>query len=283
MSRTFLAVVIAFCVLTVGLIACGGKEWLNDPRLNNDENRFVTSSVEGRVMDESGSPIAGAVAEAGKTTAVTDANGYFRINKVILNANYAVVTITKPGYFKTARTFVAEENKLQTVSIKLVAKGVGFTVNSQSGGIVQLVNGVQIIFPIEAFVKKSDFTSYVGNAAVNLSWIAPTGTTHTDDIPGILKGIGHDSKVVSLENFGIMAVDINNPANEPLFLTPGRAAQIRFPVAGNGAAQPLFMELWHFNEASGLWVQEGYAEKTGNYYMATVSHFSYWAIMKIVR
>jgi hypothetical protein len=283
MSRTFLAVVIAFCVLTIGLIACGGKEWLNDPRLNNEENRYVTSSVEGRVMDESGSPIAGALAEAGKTTAITDANGYFRINNVVLNANYAVVTIAKSDYFKTARTFVAEANKLQTVSIKLVTKGAGISVNSQSGGTIQLVNGVQIIFPIEAFVKKSTFTSYVGNGLVNLSWIAPTGLTQTDDIPGILKGIGHDSKVTPLDNYGIMAVELNSPAGEELFLTPGRAAQIRFPVTGNGAAAPLFLELWHFNEASGLWVQEGYAEKVGNYYTASVSHFSYWAIMKIVR
>ena len=68
MSRTFLVVAIAFCVLTIGLIACGAKEWLNDPRLNNEDNQYVTSSVEGRVTDESGSPIAGATVEAGKTT-----------------------------------------------------------------------------------------------------------------------------------------------------------------------------------------------------------------------
>jgi len=283
MSRTFLVVAIAFFVLTIGLIACGAKEWLNDPRLNNEDNQYVTSSVEGRVTDESGSPIAGATVEAGKTTTTTDATGYFRINKVILNAKYAVAVVSKTGYFRTARTFVAEENKLHAISIKLVAKGSALTVNSQSGGTIQLVNGVQISFPIEAFVKKSTFTSYVGNGLVNLSWIAPTGLIQTDDIPGILKGVGHDSKVMPLDNYGIMAVEINSTTGEELFLTPGRAAELRFPVTGNGAAAPLFIELWHFNEASGLWVQEGYAEKVGNYYTATVSHFSYWAIMKIVR
>jgi hypothetical protein len=34
--------------------------------------------------------------------------------------------------------------------------------------------------------------------------------------------------------------------------------------------------LWSFDEAKGLWKEEGQAIKTGSNYVGDVSHFSFW-------
>jgi hypothetical protein len=39
---------------------------------------------------------------------------------------------------------------------------------------------------------------------------------------------------------------------------------------------PASIELWHFDEATARWKQEGTASKTGSDYVANVSHFSFW-------
>ena len=49
------------------------------------------------------------------------------------------------------------------------------------------------------------------------------------------------------------------------------------PIADNMLADaPNEIPLWHYDDLTGIWVEEGIATKSGNEYIGYVSHFSYW-------
>ncbi len=57
----------------------------------------------------------------------------------------------------------------------------------------------------------------------------------------------------------------------------GKTAELTFPIpASLQSSAPATIDLWHFDEATARWKQEGTATKTGANYIAQVSHFSFW-------
>ncbi|MFK7807414.1 MAG: hypothetical protein AB8F74_06370 [Saprospiraceae bacterium] len=65
---------------------------------------------------------------------------------------------------------------------------------------------------------------------------------------------------------------------ESLNIADGQTATIEVPVPASllGSA-PATIPLWHFDEASGYWVEDGEGTLTSdNTYVGTVSHFSFW-------
>ena len=73
------------------------------------------------------------------------------------------------------------------------------------------------------------------------------------------------------------AVELTGAAGEKLQLAPGKPATITMPMSSPLLAHaPGTIPLWHFDEAKGVWMEEGSATKKGNVYIGTVSHFSFW-------
>src|SRR6186997_1544671 len=71
----------------------------------------VNSSVSGFVTDEANAAIAGAMVLVGTQTIITDDYGFFEIKNVDVVKTAAVVTVTKSGYFKGIKTYIAEDGK----------------------------------------------------------------------------------------------------------------------------------------------------------------------------
>ena len=86
------------------------------------EGRLVDVTFAGRIIDESGVPIAGGQVQAGTQTATTDDNGVFRTQKVQLPDRDAILTVSKDGYFEFSRAYIVEDEALQTVTIQLIKK-----------------------------------------------------------------------------------------------------------------------------------------------------------------
>ena len=86
------------------------------------EGRLVDVTFAGRIIDESGVPIAGVQVQAGTQTATTDDNGVFRTQKVQLPDRDAILTVSKDGYFEFSRAYIVEDEALQTVTIQLIKK-----------------------------------------------------------------------------------------------------------------------------------------------------------------
>lgn len=273
--------VLLFSICTLLFASCKKTSDItavNDP--NNNTPDLVTkinSSVSGFVTNQFDAPVSGASVVVGTRTTVTDRYGYFEVKNVEVIKNAAVVTVSQQGYFKGIKTYMATEGKAAFFRIKLLPKANAGNVNAISGGSVSLSNGLNISLPANAVKNATTGDIYTGTVNVAATWIDPSSAELSNIMPGDLRGINTDSRMKILTTYGMAGVELTSTSGEPLQITDGKKATLTFPIpstiAGNA---PSTIPLWHFDETTGLWKEEGSAAKNGNTYVGEVSHFSFW-------
>ncbi len=237
----------------------------------------VNSSISGFVTDENELPVKNANVSVGTSTSITDKYGYFEIKNVQVVQNAAMVTITKTGYFKGIKTYIATAGKAAFFRIKLIPKTTSGTVNGTSGGTVTLASNLSILFPASAFVNASTNAAYTGTVSVSAFKIDPTSADLDRIMPGDLRGLNTDGNLQILTSYGMAAVELTGAGGELLQIATGKKATMTMPIPTTIiASAPATIPLWYFNETNGLWKQEGSATKIGNNYVGDVSHFSFW-------
>ncbi|MBP9098394.1 MAG: carboxypeptidase regulatory-like domain-containing protein, partial [Ferruginibacter sp.] len=242
-----------------------------------DFDTKVSSSVSGFVTDENDAPVMGSTVSAGSGTTTTDKYGYFEIKNVQVVKSAAVVTVNKPGYFKGIKTYIAESGKSAFFRIKLIPKTISGSINGSTGGNVTLTNGLVIALPANGVVNAATNVAYTGNVNVSAHWINPTASDLNQEMPGDLRGISTDGSLKTLTTFGMAAVELTGASGELLQIATGQKATLTMPIpAAILSNAPATIPLWSFDEAKGLWKEEGQAIKTGNTYVGDVSHFSFW-------
>ena len=242
-----------------------------------DLSTKVSSSVSGFVTDENDAAVMGATVQFGSSNITTDKYGYFEAKNVQVVKEAAVVTVSKTGYFKGIKTYIATEGKAAFFRIKLIPKTIVGNINAASGGTVTLANGLSIKLPAGGIVNAAANTAYTGTVNVAAYWINPTATDLFNIMPGDLRGINTEGSLKLLQTFGMAAVELTGASGELLQIINGQKATLTMPIPPSLAASaPASIPLWYFDEANGLWKQEGSAVKTGNTYAGDVSHFSFW-------
>lgn len=237
----------------------------------------VVSTVSGFVTDENDAPVLGASVSAGTGSASTDKYGYFEIKNTQVVKSAAVVTVSKAGYFKGIKTYMAEAGKSAFFRIKMIPKTLAGTVPAATGGNVTLTNGLSISFPANAVVNASTNTAYSGNINVAAHWISPTATDLNLEMPGDLRGISTDGSLKTLTTYGMVAVELTGASGELLQIASGQKATLTMPIPSAILSNaPATIPLWSFDETKGLWKEEGQAVKSGSNYVGDVSHFSFW-------
>jgi hypothetical protein len=237
----------------------------------------ISATISGRVVNENGLPIQGAIVKAGTTTTQTNTNGEFNMNNATVVDKAAFVTVEKSGYFTGSRTFIAKANQKHFIEVELLPATNAGTVSAANGGTVTLSNTSAVTLPANAVVVKSTGAAYSGTVQVAMTWIDPTSNRLMRQMPGDLRGIDETSTEVGLQSFGMLGVELTGSAGEKLQIAVGKKATLNFPLpASIVSTAPATIALGSFNEATGLWKQEGTATKSGNSYTAEVSHFSFW-------
>jgi hypothetical protein len=237
----------------------------------------VTSSVSGFVTDENETAVQNANVLIGTSTTTTDKYGYFEANNIQMIQNAAVVTVTKTGYFKGIKTYIATANKAAFFRIKLMPKTNAGTVNGTTGGVVTMTNGLGISFPASAVVNAATNAAYTGTVNVAAFYINPTAADIDRIMPGDLRGINTTGNLQILTSYGMAAVELTGASGELLQIATGKKATLSTPIpTALAATAPNTIPLWSFDEAKGLWKEEGTATKIGNKYVGDVSHFSFW-------
>lgn len=248
----------------------------SNPNPGNDP-ATVTASVAGRVTNEYGEPVSGAMVKAGSTTAITNINGEFILSGAQVSSSAAFVTVNKTGYFEGSRTFRARQGHKHFVEIQLMPKLEVGSINSTSGGTINLGNGSSITLPANGIVVKSTGAAYTGAVKVSMAWIDPTSKDLFRQMPGDLRGIDAANSEVGMESYGMIGVELNAATGEKLQIATGKKATLKFPLPSSiQSSAPATIALWSFDEAKALWKQEGTATKSGSVYIADVSHFSWW-------
>jgi hypothetical protein len=270
-----------FASLSFILISTGCQREVDGTLPDNPQppvEQTVNASVTGRVINDKKEPVSGALVNtANGGTAITDINGEFSLQNILLNKNAGFIKVEKAGYFTGSRTFVVSTTSDNITQIQLIPKTVVGSFVASAGGNITIPNGGGLVFPSNGIVNTSNSAAYTGNVSVAAYFLNPQAGNFGDIMPGTLRGTRTDNSQVALQSFGMVAVELTGAAGEKLQLANGKTASINLPIASSLLAfAPSSIPLWYFDEATGLWKEEGMVTKQGSSYLGTVSHFSFW-------
>lgn len=244
------------------------------PGTNLSKPDPVTATVQGNILNENGQPAAGVAIKAGNKNVITDQKGYFRIINASLDRNASLVTAEKAGYFKAYRSFSAT-GAANHVTIKLIKKQLVGTI-SASGGEASLSNGAKVALPANAVVKSAG-GNYSGDVKVYAAYIDPAATDIGTTVPGSFMADNANNERVTLASYGMLAVELESTTGEKLQIASGQQATLTVPIpASIRSSAPAAISLWYVDEQTGIWKEEGKANRSGNNYIGSVKHFSFW-------
>ncbi|MEQ1678143.1 MAG: leucine-rich repeat domain-containing protein, partial [Chitinophagaceae bacterium] len=154
--------------------------------------------------------------------------------------------------------------------IMLQATGTSQQVPATGGTIT--IDNIKLTFPANSIVRPGG-AAYTGQIHVVARYINPSGANFPYLIPGMLSGLNETNEINALQSFGMANVELTDPTGNKLVIASGKTVKMELPAP---AGSPATIPLWHFNEKYGIWIQQGTATKSGNFYIAEVNHFSIW-------
>ena len=238
-------------------------------------NVTVQSSVVGFVIDENGEGISDAIVGLGAMSTTTNQLGLFSFDDVLMSQNSAYLQVEKDGFFAGSRKFSTEVDGRANVRIQMIEKELIDIVNTQAGGTVSFESS-SIELPDGNYTINNG-TNYNGDVEVYAKWLDPTASETFEQMPGELTGIDAEGNLNALATYGMIAVELISDQGDYLNLPEGQTATIKMEVPDEMLANaPNTIPLWHFNEATGNWEEEGEAALIGNEYVGEVGHFSFW-------
>lgn len=236
----------------------------------------VQGNLVGQVVGENGEPIAGASVVMGSLATTTNEAGLFRFRNATLNAGGTYVRVSRPGYFPGSDRFFPLPNANNVIRIGLIPRRIAGSVSATAGGVVALANGAKVELPANGIMDENG-DAYTGTVEVAAHWLNPDAENLADIMPGNLQGVDLNDREVSMASFGMMAVELQSPDGRKLQVATGKRAKLTFPLPDAFRAEaPASIPLWYFDEALGLWVEEGEAELQNGTYVGEVAHFSFW-------
>lgn len=237
----------------------------------------VTGSVDGFITDENGDAIPTATVKLGNLTTTTNLDGHFDFLNVEMNKAGTIIQVIHPGYFDGSRRFNPTGTGVDRVRIQLLQKVFDQSVDGATGGAISIpgANGT-IDFPANSIVDANGDT-YTGTVDIAVKYLDPTAEITSQQMPGDLFGVTQDLEEQILASYGMIAVELVDVNGNPLNLGEGTPATVTAPVPANllGNA-PATIPLWSYNEAFGVWAEEGEATLVNGKYVGEVTHFSWW-------
>lgn len=246
--------------------------------VNPDPTVLVDGSVDGLILDMEGAAVFGATVRTGSNMVISDENGFFSFKNIPLNEKGALVTAEKDGYFYNAKFVFPNLNKKSLTKFKMMQKTLTSSFSSNSGGTSMMSGDAKVTIPANS-IKQENGALYSGTVNVYATWLDPTGENLLYEMPGDLRAQNSDGEQVQLMTYGMIGVELEDANGAPLNIADGQTATIELPVpAALLSSAPSTIPLWHFNETSGIWEEEGEATLQNGVYVGTVGHFSFWNV-----
>ena len=269
---------IALCAV-LAFYACSKYKDTQTPGGGNDlpEEKIVTASVQGRVLDENGDPVQGAAVTSGTASTTTDENGVFSFSDISMSSRFGFVKVVKQGYFTGSRSILTAASSSNFVSITLLPRTSKGTFSASDGGTVVVQAGDTVSFDASSVVTEAANTAYTGTVHVYAYYLDPLATDASAHMPGDLRGIDSSGKETMLRSFGMMLVELEGDGGEKLQIAPGKLASLSMKIPDAlKAVAPATIPLWYFNDTTGRWIEQGAAVRKGDQYCGQTSHFSWW-------
>jgi len=235
---------------------------------------LVQSSLYGVVKNDNGEGVEGAMIEIdGEMIRSTDVNGVFSTGSMQMNQYGTHIRVLKDGYFLGSKFVQPRDGKQSFIELELVTKSKSGEFNTVDGGTITANGNASIEFANNTVADK-DGKEYTGKVNVYAHWYDPSSADLVSTMPGDLRAVNQDQEFQQLGTYGMMAVELEDEAGNELNLKEGNTAIINFPVTTDLA--PSSIPLWHYDEESGYWLEDGSAQLVGGNYVGEVSHFSFW-------
>lgn len=277
MKRSIVLVFIASLVL---LGSCREDSMIDEMELPipNEVPEFYETDLNGRVTDESGQAVADATVILDGISVQTDQYGFYKASKVLVPETGLYIKALKEGYFVGGTQYnpaIGGTAGAAAAFITLAKYEQTSTFLSSEGVLMDLPDGSSLEIPGNGFARNG--LAYDGMVEVNMKWLDPTASETSFLMPGALIGRTVEDDIQLLQTFGMIGVEMTDGSGTEVEIAEGSTAILNFPIPDELAADaPDEIPLWYFDETEGVWVEEGSAEKRGNEYFGTVSHFTWW-------
>ena len=281
--RTYLLLLLA--ALAVGFVACEKDTTVTTTTTTNTIAGALepaTISAFGVLTDETGAPVENAVVRAGSESTTTNADGLWRIDGADVAATFGYFTFESPGHLRGSRTVYAQDGSTYELDVQLLSRSQSYAVSAADGGTVRIGDSdAEVVFGAGAFAR-ADGTPVASGEVTVIAHFLDAGEDATYvQMPGDLRGRQTDAASATdltlLTSYGMVAVEIEDASGDEVELADGQTATLRMPVPlGAEATAPATIPLWYFDEAEGVWVEEGSAVLEGGFYVGEVSHFTFW-------
>jgi len=249
----------------------------------NDKEK-VTDTMEkidlkGCVYDIYGKPISGARVSTGELSVQTNSDGEFTFDKALIVNNRAVIKFEKSGFFTLTRSGVKDDEMY--IEAVLSQKGnsdisISTTFDASDGKILEVPAGMKVVLPAGSF-KRADGSAYNGKVKADMLYLDPNNENFSALMPGgDLAAIRENNSETMLISWGMTNVCLEDENGNPLQLNGKLPSELTFPIPDNMKTNPPSkIELWHFDEDKGIWLETGIAELVGDEYKGSVTHFSW--------
>lgn len=268
---------IASVLILLLMLSCSDNSGDNSnisPEFNYNQGNSVNRNFQGLILDTSGNPVNNATVQIGNSSAQTGTSGSFLIVGALVKERFAHVKVSKTGFISGSRVLVPTSGD-NRINIMLIPNTPTAIITSGANSEVSLPNGTKVKF--DGSFKDASGNAYSGNVQVSLYHLKPTNTYLSELMPGSLLARNASGEARVLETFGMLHVELTGSAGEKLNLANGHTAEISLDIdASQLGTSPTTIPLWSFDEANGIWEEEGTATRVGNKYIGTVSHFSWW-------
>jgi hypothetical protein len=271
-NRTILS---ALFFLSIIYFSCRKEN--DDSTESTSPSARIQATIAGVVVGENNIPVAGVTVTTDDQQTVTDPNGFFIFNSISVERKRCLLTYEKQGFFTSSKGIIPSSDNLNYTKIILLTKAAVDVISSPAGGKVNITSTASVEFQPSSFVDQSG-NAYSGSVIVFAKHLSPDDENFSFSFPGgDLIARDQSDKEVVLYSYGMMGVELKGSGGQSLQLASGKSATLTFPIAPDQlASAPATIPLWYFDEKDQLWIEDGVAVKTGNKYVGTVSHFTWW-------
>jgi len=269
-----------FFLLTLCLVSCRNDSDTDGPTTTlpiEPPQIDVDASLFGIVQNVTGEGISDAsIIVDGIDRVLTDQNGVFLTSSIEMNQYGSHITVVKDGYLLGSTFVQPQDGQRAYTEITLIEKSLTESFEASQGKAFR-TNGEAIIdIPANA-IEDNAGNVYDGIVNAYTHWYDPSDTNLSREMPGDLRALDSDQEFTLLATYGMIAVELEDESGNPLNIAEDKKAELTFPVPSSLLDRaPENIPLWHFDEGSGYWLEDGSATLVDGKYIGEVSHFSFW-------
>lgn len=219
--------------------------------------------IRGRVVDPQNNPVKGAqVRVPGRPAVLTNRKGEFKIRGLARTERLAV-SFTAPGFMDTTRIYkVGESSRITGNVVVIWPRAAPASLDAERGGRLSFPGGA-VSFPPNALVDGRG-RPLRGRVKVAFSTLDVSDRRQVRSAPGDFTARMRDKRIRQLETFGVFEVYVEDSKGRRVNLAPGRRATVElFIPRTRRPAAPRVTGLFSFDTDSGLWIEAGTLQATG--------------------